>query len=266
VTALINDTVGTQLAGCYQEVGFDCFCGVILGTGSNCCYIEKTANITKYSDKNSSEYMIVNTECGNFGSRADRIGLDLPLTEFDKELDNHSNNKHHQLLEKQISGMYLPEVTRLVLRKHIKSGLIFEKFPSKLNTPYGFTTEQMSKFEGDNSSDLSVVNEILLSHGITTSSLNERQFVKAATHLVGYRGAQLAAVQIAAIYKQITTSSPVTSTLVAAIDGSVYEKYPNFDKIMLKTVNTLVGENKIKLVLAKDGSGNGAALASVANA
>jgi len=267
VTALINDTVGTMLAGCYQEVGSNCFCGVIVGTGSNCCYIEKVDNIKKYNPTPSERggNMIVNTECGNFGSRPDALGRDLPMTEFDIELDNNSNNKNQQILEKQIAGMYLGEITRLVLSKYIKSALIFSNFSNSLTVPYKFTTEQMSQIEGDGTVGLNVVSQVLAGHGITSASPDELKFVKSVVHLVGVRAAQLSAVQIAGIYKQVATSRSLSSAVaIAAVDGSVFEKYPNFAKTMGHTLDVLVGENKIRLVLARDGSGNGAALASVA--
>jgi len=266
VTALINDTVGTMLSGCYQEVGHICFCGVILGTGANCCYLEKISNITKYTptEREKGGNMIVNLECGNFGSRKDRMGRDIPLTEFDIQLDNNSNNKNQQVLEKQMSGMYLGELTGLILAKYIKSGLIFKSVAGF--NPKEFTTEYMSKMEADVSPDLSVVSDVLAKVKIPNSTLEERKFVKAAAHLVGRRAGQLAAVQIAAIYKQIIATSSSASLLpyVAAVDGSVFEKYPHFPEIMMETLNSLLGPNKVRLVLAKDGSGNGAALASVA--
>jgi len=209
--------------------------------------------------------MIINMECGNFGSRRDCLGRDLPLTEFDHDLNNNSNNKNHQLLEKQISGMYLGEITRLILKKYMNIGLLFKSNADKLNAAYEFTTEQMSRIEADMSHDLNVVKEILTANNILNTTIEERKFVKSATHLVARRAGQLAAVQIAAIYKQIEHSFESKSSLVAAIDGSVFEKYPGFSGTMAETLHGLLGENKIKLVLAKDGSGNGAALASVAN-
>jgi len=268
VDALINDTVGTQLAGCYQEVGAYCFSGAIVGTGSNCCYMEKVTNIEKYTpskDDLDVGCMIINMECGNYGSRRDRIRRDLPMTEFDYELDDNSNNKNNQLLEKQISGMYLGEITRLILRKYMKKGMIFKDHSDKLNVPYAFSTEEMSRIEVDEG-----VAEILSKHGIHNSTHEERTFVRAVSHLVARRAAQLAAMQIAAIYKQFVASFPSrahgssASPLVAAVDGSVFEKYTNFQATMTETLSILLGHNVVKLVLAKDGSGNGAALAGVA--
>jgi len=268
VSALINDTVGTQLAGCYQTENSFCFCGVILGTGANCCYLEKVENITKYSPTRSdleAGRMIINMECGNFGSRLDRIGRDLPLTEFDYELDEKSSNKNNQLLEKQMSGMYLGEITRLILRKFIKAGVIFKAQDDKISAPYKFTTEEMSRIEADNTSDYSHVTSVLTGHGIR-ATFDEKKFVKDIVHLVARRSAQLASVQIAAIYQQFRSAFPseTSSPIIAAVDGSVFEKYPNYGTIMNDTLTDLIGPDKIRLVLAKDGSGNGAALASVA--
>jgi hexokinase len=37
-----------------------------------------------------------------------------------------------QLLEKQISGMYIGEIVRYTLRKYIQAGVLFKKFGSAL--------------------------------------------------------------------------------------------------------------------------------------
>jgi len=270
VSALINDTVGTQLAGCFQAEKSFCFCGVILGTGANCCYLEKIENITKYSPTRNdldAGRMIINMECGNYGSRLDRIGRDLPLTEFDYDLDENSQNKNNQILEKQMSGMYLGEITRLILRKYMKAGLLFKAQDDKLTAAYKFTTEEMSRIEADDTNEFINVTSVLVGHGIR-ATFDEKKFVKEIVHLVARRSAQLAAVQIAAIYQQFRSAFPSeassTAPLIAAVDGSVFEKYPSYSTIMNETLTDLVGADKIRLVLAKDGSGNGAALASVA--
>jgi hexokinase len=45
-----------------------------------------------------------------------------------------------------------------------------------------------------------------------------------------------------------------------AIDGSVFEHYPGYKFYMEQALVELLGHNKTKLVLTKDGSGNGAAI------
>jgi len=257
---LINDTVGTLLAGCYQEVKSDTCVGVILGTGTNACYIEKIENIKKlHYPASKDEVMVVNLESGNFGSRLDRINIDLPLTQWDRILNNESNNPDHQLFEKQVSGMYLGEIVRIILCNMIESESIFKKLPEFcLNQPYRLSTEDCSYIEKDNTSILDAVGMKLISFGIE-STLEERQFVKSIVHAVASRGATLAATQIAACLKQMNKEH---KEVVIAVDGSLFEKYFGFKEMIEQSLQLLLKHNKFKLILAKDGSGVGAALAS----
>lgn len=62
VSAICNDTVGTLMSCVFEEP--DCMIGLIAGTGSNACYLEKTKNI-ELIDKsiaNESENMVINCE------------------------------------------------------------------------------------------------------------------------------------------------------------------------------------------------------------
>lgn len=92
VVALVNDTTGTQLAVGIKDP--DCHIGLILGTGTNACYMESLNAIPKF-DGNRSQYskVIVNTEWGAFG---DDGKLDPYLTAFDNELDTLVINKGQQ--------------------------------------------------------------------------------------------------------------------------------------------------------------------------
>ena len=46
MAALINDSVGTLAGGCYVDA--DTKIGVILGTGTNACYVERADAISKW--------------------------------------------------------------------------------------------------------------------------------------------------------------------------------------------------------------------------
>jgi len=112
--------------------------------------------------------------------------------------------------------------------------------------------------EVDKSLNLNIINEKLISYGIVNSTVEERKFIYSIVHMIANRAADLASAQIAACLKQMGKENKDT---VVAIDGSVFEKYPGFQKMMEKTLNAL-GYRRVRLVLAKDGSGVGAALAS----
>jgi len=262
VNVLINDTVGTLLTGSYQQVNSDCSIGLILGTGSNTCYWEKLENIKKFTvdPKLNAKGMIINMEAGNFGSR--RIDQDLPLTKWDHTLNSQSNNPDNQIIEKQISGFYLGEITRLILIDLIRQGKIFPTFKDsklKLDEAYKFETKEMSTIEIDQSPDLVIIQKLLEEFSITKSTKEERLFVQKITHLVAERAAALASTQLVACIIQMGKEQ---KEVVVAVDGSVFEKYPNFKAMMDNYLQLLLGHSKVKLVLAKDGSGVGAALAS----
>lgn len=117
VNALINDTVGTLMSGAMDYE--DCACGVILGTGSNAAYIERTDRISKWTADDKPPYMIVNTEWGGFdgvvyGEDGSQRNV-LPRTEVDRNIDLLSESPGQQLFEKMISGRTLGEILRRCL-------------------------------------------------------------------------------------------------------------------------------------------------------
>lgn len=72
VTVLLNDSVGTAAGGRYQDE--HTMLGIILGTGTNACYVERASRIPAerlpagYDAAQRSGDMLINTEWGNFTS------------------------------------------------------------------------------------------------------------------------------------------------------------------------------------------------------
>ena len=88
VVALLNDTTGTQMAVGIHDP--DCYVGVILGTGTNACYLEDLKAVKKHKgESNGHTHVIINTEWGAFG---DDGSLEKWRTSFDREL--HLNTKN----------------------------------------------------------------------------------------------------------------------------------------------------------------------------
>lgn len=86
IVAIINDSTGTLVKGGFMDR--DCIAGVILGSGSNSCYVERIENIEKWTEHDECfdniKNILVNTECGGFG---DNGSLDFVRTSFDRKLD-----------------------------------------------------------------------------------------------------------------------------------------------------------------------------------
>lgn len=72
----------------------------------------------------------------------------LPLTMYDVQLDEESLNPGKQTFEKMISGMYLGEITRLVLLELAQNGELFDGYISdKFKEKKSLPTMYMSDIE-----------------------------------------------------------------------------------------------------------------------
>lgn len=65
IVAVVNDTVGTMMSCAFED--HSCQIGLIAGTGSNACYMEKLGNITKIPECVEEGRMCINMEWGAFG-------------------------------------------------------------------------------------------------------------------------------------------------------------------------------------------------------
>ncbi|GBP83994.1 Hexokinase type 2 [Eumeta japonica] len=161
ITGILNDATGTLMSCAHNTL--NCKIGIIIGTGSNACYVEKTENCEMFDGDNGKPELLVNTEWGAFG---DDGTLDFVRTEYDREVDVNSINPGKQIQEKMISGMYLGELVRLVLVKLTKAGLLFGGRGSDLLFQNGkFYTKYVSEIEsdkpGDNTSCRDVLEELV---------------------------------------------------------------------------------------------------------
>ncbi|KAF9614657.1 hypothetical protein IFM89_019634 [Coptis chinensis] len=155
VAALVNDTIGTLAGGRYDNN--DVVAAVILGTGTNAAYVERTNAIPKWhGPMPKSGEMVINMEWGNFRSSH------LPITEYDQALDIESLNPGDHIFEKIISGMYLGDIVQRVLLRMAKklpsSGCCSTKTQSSTNIEgRPCRTPEMSAMHHDTSPDLRVV-------------------------------------------------------------------------------------------------------------
>ena len=231
--------------------------GVILGTGSNACYLEKAQNAELFnkSDKADDETVIINAEWGAFG---DLGSLEFIRTSYDREVDEHSINPSNQLFEKMLSGMYLGELVRLVLLKLATAGLLFGgKVTEQLQTRYEFFTKFVSEIESEPIGSFEVVREILAeSIGVEDLSDEDCINVRYVCECISRRSAHLVSAAIATMIMKMGDQD-----ITIGVDGSVYRHHPKFHDLMTQKIKELIPPSyRFKLVLSEDGSGRGAAL------
>ncbi len=238
ISALVNDTVGTLVAKSYSDRS--CDMGVILGTGTIACYPESIANITKDRGLGVGGEMIINMEWGNFAR--------LTRTRYDIEVDKASQNAGFHFLEKMVSGMYLGELTRRIVADLGRLGLC-----NAFLKEYSFKTEYMSLLAAGNFG-------IPAEFGLNNASADDRGALKSICKIVSLRSARLSGMAIAAV---VTWMDPkLEREYTIGIDGSLFEGYPGFKDNIVGVFTDLFGvrASRIRLEMAKDGSGIGAAI------
>ncbi|QPG96223.1 hypothetical protein C2857_003585 [Epichloe festucae Fl1] len=284
VAALVNDTVGTLMARSYTSTGkHRSLLGGIFGTGTNGAYIEKTANIKKpiqgEYDTSTGE-MVINTEWGSFDNQL-KV---LSSTPWDKTLDAESVNPGFQMFEKRVSGMFLGEIVRLAVVDMIKKDdiALFRDVNSSFNDrhtttsirpnssifkTWGLDSAIMSVAAADNTPELwSIRQELENSLDIYAPSLEDAQAFKAISDAVARRAARLSAVAIGAVALQSgKVGDPNEGVIDVGVDGSLVEHYPFFRDMIYEALAVIKGIGpegaaKIRIGIAKDGSGVGAAL------
>jgi hexokinase len=144
---LLNDTVATLLAGRgYKNRTFGSYIGLILGTGTNCCYVENNTNIKKKKGLDPLKNQIINTESGGL-EKFHRGKIDIA---FDKSTVNPGVNK----LEKMISGAYLGPLCLRTIHKACDEKLFSTDVAESLWQIAELGTKDMNDFlqypHGDN--------------------------------------------------------------------------------------------------------------------
>ncbi|XP_064989444.1 hexokinase-3-like isoform X2 [Musa acuminata AAA Group] len=268
---VVNDSVGTLAVGHYDDA--DTVAAVIIGYGTNACYVERSDAIIKYQGLlTDSGFMIVNMEWGNFWSSH------LPRTCYDIALDDESPNRNDQGYEKMISGMYLGEIVRRVLHRIAEVSDIFGDSAHHLSVPFILRTPLMATMHEDDSPDLREVGRILEESLQTTGlSLKAKMIVVRVCDVVTRRAARLAAAGIIGILKKIGRdgSGGVASgrtkgkprRTVVAIERGLYTNYSMFRVYMNEAITDILGQEiaqNVVLRVSEDGAGIGAALLAAA--
>ncbi|XP_045217043.2 hexokinase HKDC1 isoform X2 [Macaca fascicularis] len=253
ILAVVNDTVGTMMTCAYDDPY--CEVGVIIGTGTNACYMEDMSNIDLVEGDEGR--MCINTEWGAFG---DDGALEDIRTEFDRELDLGSLNPGKQMFEKMISGLYLGELVRLILLKMAKAGLLFggEK-SSALHTKGKIETRHVAAME-KYKEGLANTREILVDLGLEPSEADCIAVQHVCT-IVSFRSANLCAAALAAILTRLRENKKVERLrTTVGVDGTLYKIHPQYPKRLHKVVRKLVPSCDVRFLLSESGSTKGAAM------
>merc|ERR1719209_743367 len=141
----------------------DCSIGMIIGTGTNACYMEEIDAIEKLDPSAvvppHFRKMCINTEWGGFGENGT---LDDIRTECDRMVDVNSLNPGQMLYEKMIGGMYMGEVCRYLVLGLVRSGALLNgNVTEELERPGSFPSAFITQIEQDDTDELEVALQCL---------------------------------------------------------------------------------------------------------
>lgn len=209
---LLNDTVATMLGGIAvtRDYSYDGHIGYILGTGTNTCYLEQSAKITKApAAVEQGGQMIVNAESGGYGLFAQG--------EVDKELDATTSDPGMQKLEKMVSGAYQGTVIYRTVKKAAEQGLFSDSFINRLSDIKSFTMFDIDQFcffpYGDNV--LATLAKDSESDAITLYDIIDASFERAA---------RITAINLAAIAVQTGTGKSPLRPICVTAEGTTFYK------------------------------------------
>jgi hexokinase len=288
ILALLNDTVGVLAAQRYLDP--DTSIGVIIGTGTNGCYVEKVSRVTKWVPSGPplppEAETCINIEWGAFDSDA------LPRCQEDWQVDAATPHKGKYLFEKLLSGMYLGEVARCILlslsRDHMialfgkKNGL--PVVPEQLVTWGGWQSAHISQIiQAASNADVgdsgyppaggdmthfpgleSIVQKAL---GARPCSVDAQRIIYEVCRLVTLRSAKLVACALHSILDHKGWILDPVQRVTVAFDGGVYEQFAAYRAMLRMALVEMIGEGPAKLIhfiLTHDGSAIGAAVVSLA--
>jgi hexokinase len=250
---LLNDTVATLLAGKSASFGksYDSFIGYILGTGTNTCYIENNANISKNKSLDQTKNQIINIESGNYG-RAKQTDLDAI---FDKTTINPGD----YTFEKMISGGYLGGLCLTTLKAASAEGVFSKSTADKILSLDDLSSGDVNSFISKKVSGRGPLLCCVL------NPADDDACIRIIDSII-QRAAKLVTGNLAAVILKTNKGKSPDKPILITVEGSVYYKMHNISSYIDKYLNEyLSGDKKryFEFMEVKQSSLVGAALAAL---
>lgn len=256
---MLNDTVSTLLGGAFAcaDRSFDSYIGLVLGTGTNTCYVERTAAITKLAGGFAGDSMLINIESGGFGKS--------PRGVIDEEIDQTTNNPGLYKFEKMISGAYQGKLFQAVLNHALTDGLFSSIVPAAALQGPEISAKDLDEFLFHPYAADKVLLRYLAANGIDVQE-NDRETLYYLIDALIERTAVLAAANLTAILTKIGAgANPCRPTCITA-DGSTFYKSKIFRDKLNYYVRTYMNEQKglfCEFIKAENGNMVGSAAAGL---
>jgi hexokinase len=258
---ILNDTVTTLLAGRAASFGrtLDSFIGFILGTGTNCAYIESNKNILKKPELDPAKNQIINTESGNFGK--------APRGDIDKQFDQTTKNPGDHTFEKMISGAYLGPLTLMTIKEATQEGLFSAGTNDRLNGIKELTTKDLDDFLRRPTTGVNPLTAAFINHHDNLADIDFVTLLELVETIVE-RAAKMTAINLSsAAIKSGKGRDPNRPVCIVA-EGTTFYKLHNLKSTVEHYLNQYLKEQKgiyYEIISVKNATLIGAAIAGLTN-
>lgn len=219
---ILNDTVAALL-GALAEHPASCFSGsigMILGTGTNCCYSESNARILKADTlRGKPGHSIINMEAGAF-SGFERTAADLLVCQGAKVPDQN-------LMEKTMSGEYQGKLMDALLLLAARAGCFQPQLARRVQEePLGFTAADISRLQAMPAHPGRL-------HDLAPEGSDDALKVYQLADALVERAAMMAVMNLTAIMRSTGTGTDPLLPVCVAIEGTTYQKNDRFRQKIL---------------------------------
>ena len=258
---ILNDTVTTLLAGRAMSFGktYDSFIGFILGTGTNCAYIESNKNITKKPALDPEKNQIINIESGGFGK--------APLGILDTQYDQTTNNPGIHNFEKMISGAYLGPLIFETIKQFAEDELLTEIACERIENIKELTTKDVNDFLCEPKKGTNILSKILTERSDTQAYLDFGLLYDLVDKMVT-RSAKLTAINLSSVVLKSGKGQNPDCPVCIVAEGTTFYKLKDFKSKVEKFLNEYLIKQKkryYEIICVENATLIGAAIAGLTN-
>jgi hexokinase len=218
---ILNDTVTTLLAGKAASIGsnYESYIGFILGTGTNCAYVERNANIKKKPELDAAKSQVINIESGGFEK--------APMGIIDKQFDKTTKNPSVHTFEKMISGAYLGPLILETIKQAAKDELLSEIASERVNNLKDLTTKDVSDFLVEPKTGENPLSKILTDRGDSLAYLDFAFLYDLIDRMVT-RAAKLTAINLSSVVLKSGKGQNPGHPVCIVAEGTTFYKLKDF--------------------------------------
>ncbi len=256
---ILNDTVACLLSGAFANAdrAFDSYIGLIVGTGTNTCYVENTSAIKKLGAGYADDTMLINIESGGYAG--------APRGIIDEEVDAKTVDPGVHQFEKMISGHYQGMMFEAMLVHALEDGLFSKTIAKGEVKTVQVGAKDLDMFLFYPYDDTRVLISFLKANGIDPTEEDRLVLFYLIDELIERIAIYVTANISAVMSKTGSGTNPCKPVCVTA-DGSTFYKSKNFRDKLSHYVKTYMNEQKgqfVEFVKAENGNLVGTAAAGL---